>query len=135
MFGGELAGRADAEVVALDEDGRVAVPDQRGGGHRPRAAPDHHRVAAQAAGIGAAQHAAQLVVGDREPVGFGQLAAHAVNGVRGLAQRRGQRGTGPVATVTAAATAKDRIEADIQLAGMKPMSWPNDIQAEAHQDT
>jgi hypothetical protein len=40
-----------------------------------------------------------------------------------------------VATVTAAATAKDRIEADIQLAGVKPMSCPNDVQAEAHQDT
>ena len=34
-----------------------------------------------------------------------------------------------------AATAKDRIEADIQLAGVKPMSCPNEVHADAHQDT
>jgi hypothetical protein len=37
--------------------------------------------------------------------------------------------------VTAAATANDRIEADIQLAGLNPMSWPNEVHADAHQDT
>ena len=51
VLGRELCGRPDAEVVPLDEDGRVAVPDQRGGGHRARAAPDHHGLAAQAAGV------------------------------------------------------------------------------------
>ena len=83
VFGRELGGGADAEVVALDEDGRVAVPDQRGGGHRARAAPGHHGLAAQAARVARpAQDAAQLVVRQRGPVGFGQLTAHAVDGVR-----------------------------------------------------
>ena len=35
----------------------------------------------------------------------------------------------------AAATANDKIEADIQLAGVKPMSCPKDVHADAHQDT
>ena len=69
-----------------DEDHRVAVPDQRGGRHRPGAAPGHHGPAAKPARVAAAQDAEQLVVGKREPVGFGQLTAHAVNGVRALAQ-------------------------------------------------
>jgi hypothetical protein len=51
VLGGELAGGADPEEVALDEDGRVAVPDQRGGRHRARAAPGHDRLAAEAAGV------------------------------------------------------------------------------------
>ena len=33
------------------------------------------------------------------------------------------------------ATQKDRIEADIQVAGVKPMSCPADVHAETHQDT
>jgi hypothetical protein len=37
--------------------------------------------------------------------------------------------------VTAAAAAKDRIEADIQSAGVKPMARPAAVHAEAHQDT
>ena len=83
VFGRELGGGADAEVVALDEDGRIAVPDQRGGGHRARAAPRHHGLAAQAARVtGPAQDPAQLAVRQRGPVGFGQLTAHAVDGVR-----------------------------------------------------
>jgi hypothetical protein len=41
----------------------------------------------------------------------------------------------PVSRVIAAATAKERIEADIQLAGVKPMACPIEVQAEAHQDT
>src|SRR5271155_2444408 len=45
------------------------------------------------------------------------------------------RGGAPAGRVIAAATAKDRIEADIQLAGVKPRSWPNEVQAAAHQDT
>ena len=82
VFGRELGGGADAEVVALDEDGRIAVPDQRGGGHRARAAPDHHGLATQAARIAsAAQDAAQLIVRQRGPVRFGQLTAHAVDGM------------------------------------------------------
>jgi hypothetical protein len=40
-----------------------------------------------------------------------------------------------VSNVITAATQKDRIDADIQLCGVKPMSCPNDVQAEAHQDT
>lgn len=72
---GELAGGADAEVVALDEDGRVAVPDQRGGRHRPRAAPGHDRLAAQAARVAAAQDAAELIVRQRQPVELAQLTA------------------------------------------------------------
>jgi len=156
VFGRELGGGADAEVVALDEDGRIAVPDQRGGGHRARAAPGHHGLAAQAARVtGPAQDPAQLAVRQRGPVGFGQLTAHAVDGVRprdgtytrdprysgvAFAHRspgspRGQRASPPTSKVTAAATAKDRIEADIQLAGVKPMSCPNELHAEAHQDT
>jgi hypothetical protein len=58
-----------------------------------------------------------------------------VDGVRALAHGLRRRRSGPAATVTAAATANDRIEADIQLAGVKPMSWPNDVHADAHQDT
>ena len=144
VFGRQLGGGADAEVVALDEDSRVPVPDQRGGGHRPRAAPDHHRRAPQAARIARlAQDAAQLVIGQRGPVGLGQLTAHAVDGVRpGLAiahrfpgSRRSHRARPPTARVTAAATAKDRIDADIQLAGVKPMSRPNEVHPEAHHDT
>jgi hypothetical protein len=37
--------------------------------------------------------------------------------------------------VITAATPKDRIDADIQLAGAKPMVCPIDVHAEAHQDT
>ena len=33
------------------------------------------------------------------------------------------------------AAQKDRIDADIQLAGVNPMSCPNEDHAEAHQDT
>ena len=58
VFGRELGWGPDAKVVALDEDSRVAVPDQRGGGHRTRAAPDHRRLAAQDAGVATAQDAA-----------------------------------------------------------------------------
>ncbi len=131
----ELLRGADADVVTLDEDRDVSVPDQRGGRHRPRAAPDDHGLAAEPARVTPAQDAEQLVVGERQPVGFGQLTAHAVNGVRALGQALRQRCSRPPATVIAAATANDRIEADIQLAGVKPMSWPNDVQADAHQDT
>jgi hypothetical protein len=41
----------------------------------------------------------------------------------------------PVSRVITAATQKDRIDADIQLAGLKPMACPMDVHAEAHQDT
>ena len=135
MLDRELLGGADADVVTLDEDRDVSVPDQRGGRHRPRAAPGDHGLAAEPAWVASAQDAEQLVVGEREPVGFGQLTAHAVNGVRALGQALRQRCSRPPATVIAAATVNDRIEADIQLAGAKPMSWPNDVQADAHQDT
>jgi hypothetical protein len=37
--------------------------------------------------------------------------------------------------VTAAATAKDRIDADIQLAGVNPRKRATEVHAEAHQDT
>jgi len=43
--------------------------------------------------------------------------------------------SGPVSSVITAATAKDRIEADIQVAGVKSMACPMDVHAEAHQDT
>jgi hypothetical protein len=43
VLGGELVRVPDADVVALDEDGQAARPDQRGRGHRPRAAPGHRR--------------------------------------------------------------------------------------------
>ena len=90
-----------------------------------------------------AQDAAQLVVGQRGPVGLGQLTAQAVDGVRaGLAiahrfpgSRRSHRASPPTVRVTAAATVKDRIDADIQLAGVKPMSRPNEVHPAAHQDT
>ena len=125
----ELLRGADADVVALDEDHRVAVPDQRGGRHRPGAAPGHHGPAAEPARVAAAQDGEQLVVGEREPVGFGQVTTHAMNGVRALAHGLRRRLSGPAATVTAAATPNDRIEADIQLAGVKPMSWPSVIRS------
>ena len=95
----ELLGGADAEVVTLDEDRDVSVPDQRGGRHRPRAAPGDHGLAAEPARVASAQDAEQLVVGEREPVGFGQLTAHAVNGVRALGQALRQRCSRPPATV------------------------------------
>jgi len=135
VLGGELSGGTDADVVALDENGRVTEPNQRGGRHRPRTAPGHHGLAAQASGVAAAQDAAQFVVGQRGPVGFGQVPAQAVNTVRARGQRLRQRSRKPISSVTAAATLKDRIEADIQLAGVKPMSCPIDVHAEAHQDT
>ena len=84
VLGCELLRGADADVVALDEDHHVAVPDQRGGRHRPGAAPGHHGQAAEPARVAAAQDGEQLVVGEREPVGFGQVTAHAVNDVRAL---------------------------------------------------
>ena len=34
-----------------------------------------------------------------------------------------------------AATPKDRIEADIQVAGLKPIARPTDVHPEAHHDT
>src|ERR1700722_3182011 len=45
------------------------------------------------------------------------------------------RASQPTSRVISAATANDRIDADIQLCGLKPMSRPNDVHAEAHQDT
>ena len=100
VLGRELLRGADADVVALDEDHRVAVPDQGGGRHRPRAAPGHHGPAAKAARVAAAQDAEQLVVGEREPVGFGQVTAHAVDSVRALAHGLRRRRSGPDATAT-----------------------------------
>ena len=50
-------------------------------------------------------------------------------------RRRKSLASQPASRVIAAATQKDRIDADIQLAGVKPMSRPNDVYAEAHQDT
>jgi hypothetical protein len=55
VLGRELLRGADADVVALDEDRRVAVPDQRGGRHRPRTAPGHHGPAAKSARVASAQ--------------------------------------------------------------------------------
>jgi hypothetical protein len=37
--------------------------------------------------------------------------------------------------VITAATVKDRIEADIQVAGLKPIACPMDVHAETHHDT
>jgi hypothetical protein len=37
--------------------------------------------------------------------------------------------------VVAAATQKDRIDADIQLAAVKPMSCPKEVHAVAHHET
>ena len=121
---------ADAQVMAFDEDRRGAQADQRGGRHRPRAAPGHHG--------GAAEDLAELLAGQRGPVRFGEFAAHAVDGMRRAGQRAGresQRAIPPTSSVITAATAKDRIDADIQLCGVNPMSRPNDVHAETHQDT
>jgi hypothetical protein len=41
----------------------------------------------------------------------------------------------PASSVSTADTQNDRIDADIQLAGVKPMSFPKDVHADAHQDT
>jgi len=41
----------------------------------------------------------------------------------------------PASRVITAATQKDRIDADIQLAGVKPMRCPKEVHAEAHHDT
>lgn len=41
----------------------------------------------------------------------------------------------PASRVATAATRKDRIEADIQLAGWKPISWDMWLQAVTHQET
>jgi hypothetical protein len=41
----------------------------------------------------------------------------------------------PTSSVIPAATANDRIDADIQLAGVKPRNRATDVHAEAHQDT
>jgi hypothetical protein len=38
-------------------------------------------------------------------------------------------------SVTIPAAQKDRMDADIQLAGVNPMVCPNEVHAEAHQDT
>ena len=51
VLGRELLRGADADVVTLDEDRDVSVPDQRGGRHRPRAAPDDHGLAAEPARV------------------------------------------------------------------------------------
>jgi hypothetical protein len=45
VLGGELVRVPDADVVALHEDGQAARLDERGRGHRPRAAPGHRRQA------------------------------------------------------------------------------------------
>src|SRR5271165_2701555 len=50
-------------------------------------------------------------------------------------RRRASRVSPPNSSVNAAATQKDRIDADIQLAGVKPMACPADVHAETHQDT
>ena len=52
-------------------------------------------------------------------------------GRRGLARPASQ----PTSRVIRAATANDRIEADIQLCAVKSISRPNDVHAETHQET
>ncbi len=49
--------------------------------------------------------------------------------------RRRSRATPLTSSVNIPAVQKDRMEADIQPAGVKPMSRPNEDHAEAHQDT
>ncbi len=49
--------------------------------------------------------------------------------------RRITRASHPASSVSTADTQKDMIDADIQAAGVKPMSCPKDVHAEAHQDT
>ena len=51
---------------------------------------------------------------------------------RSTAAAEGQRWTARVIT---AATAKDRMDADIQLAGVKPIASPIEVQVEAHHET
>jgi hypothetical protein len=55
--------------------------------------------------------------------------------VRPAGHRVSQRTRPPTSSVITAATPKDRIEADIQLAGVKPMRRPNDVHADTHHDT
>jgi hypothetical protein len=147
MLGSELGRGPDAHVMALKEDRHGPPADQRGRRHRPRAPPGHHRLARKIPGVPiiprflaghdhpAAEDLAHLVVGQRRPVGFGQLPAHAVDEVLRAGHRASLRVTPPASSVITAATAKDRIEADIQLAGVKPMNRPAEVQADAHQDT
>ena len=49
--------------------------------------------------------------------------------------RRSSRATPLTSSVNIPAAQKDRIDADIQLAGVNPMSRPNEDHADAHQDT
>jgi hypothetical protein len=83
MLGGELRRVPDGGVVALHEDGQVAYLDERGRGHRPRAAPGHDR---RVRGSVAPEDGGDLVVGERGPVRCGELMAHAVDGVRAVAR-------------------------------------------------
>jgi len=59
------------------------------------------------------------------PAGFRPAATAPRAGVR--------RVSAPVSSLITAATPKHRIDADIQLAGAKPMVCPIDVHAEAHQ--
>src|ERR1700759_4542225 len=49
--------------------------------------------------------------------------------------RRTARASPPATSGSTPDTQNDRIDADIQLAGVKPMSFPKDVHADAHQDT
>jgi len=153
VLGGELGRVPDGAVVTLHEDGQLAHSGERGRGHRPRAAPGHDR---RVRGSVAPEDGGDLVVGKRWPVRCGELMAHAMDGVRALdgvrAVARGgavghgqtagsarrlliSRAAPPASRVITAAATKDKMDADIQLSGVKPMSWPKDVHAEAHQDT
>jgi len=95
--------------MPLHDNRPVPGLDQPGRGHRPGTMPQHDRIAL-------AEHATNLVVGERRPVRCDEFLAHAVHGMTGHLRIT------PVARVAAAATANDRIDADIQGCAVKWMS-------------
>ena len=115
-------------------DARAQVTEFRPGGHRDRERSD--RFCSRDGHVGLLGWCG--LIGRRDPA-LSVAPSHRARGTAGFApwsySRVASRASQPTSRVISAATAKDRIEADIQLCGLKPMSRPNDVHAETHQET
>ena len=156
MLGGELSGGPDPGIVPLEEQASAAAavtvvtgppagpPGQPGGRHRPGTPPGDHRLRRQASQVTrlvVTEDGPDLGRGERVPVRLGQLLAHAVNQAggpcvpgAGHAARRARARSGTPSSVITAATANEQTDADIQLAGVKPIRCRTQVHAETHQE-
>ncbi len=157
VLGLELFGGADRPVVTLHEDRTATVADDGCRRHRSRARPHHlgRGITPNPPGVEECpEHGRKLVGRERRPVRLDELLAHSVHETTscrrgpGLAHVRAsvpstagracrrvmRRPMPPSASVSTALTAKEQIDADIQLSALKPIKWPNFVHAVTHQE-